>query len=298
MSNYMVCFDYNNVTYRLPVNPEEIKIETVLAIEKYEILGLGQISVPSHLELREYSFETELPGKWQHYTEISKKKITSFKGAGYYLSMFRTWRKSLLPVRFIFGIDDNIDGEFTENEGTSVMVLIEDLEVTEKAGEEGDKYISIKLLEYRPFGKKETDTLVKIAATSSSNTYKKKSALSSQGVNTKSTGYHVVQSGDSLWSIAKKYYGNGAKANIIFNANKDKIKNSALITIGWKLRIPGESEFSKYSAALPTTSKNTNTSSAANYEDGVAGIAALLKNPYSGGTSKAGRTHSSGGGSF
>jgi LysM repeat protein len=290
----MVCFDHDNVTYRLPVNPEEIKINTTLAIERYEILKLGQIAVPSHLELREYTFETELPGKWQHYTEIIDAKQEYFKGAGYYLAMFRTWRRNLIPVRFIFGIDENNDEKFTENEGTSVMVLIEDLEVTEKAGEEGDKYISIKLLEYQPYGKKEPDTLVQVYTS----TYKRKKALSAPTVNSKSTGYYVVQKGDSLWSIAKKYYGNGSKCNVIYNANKDKIKNPSLISIGWKLKIPTEAEFSKYSAALPTTSKNTNTSSAANYEDGVAGIAALLKNPYSGGTSKAGRTHSSGGGGF
>ena len=188
MSNYMVCFDHDNVTYRLPVNPEEIKISTALAIERYEILKLGQIAVPSHLELREYSFETELPGKWQHYTEITDAKKEYFKGARYYLALFRTWRKNLTPVRFVFGIDKNDDEKFTENEGTSVLVLIEDLEVTEKAGEEGDKYISVKLLEYRPYGKKEPDTLVQV----SSNTYKKKKALSAQAVNAKSTGYHVV----------------------------------------------------------------------------------------------------------
>ena len=101
-----------------------------------------------------------------------------------------------------------------------------------------------------------------------------------------------------MWSIAKKYYGDGSKCNILYNANTDKVKNPAEISIGWKLKIPTDSEFSKYSAALPTTSKNTNTSSVANYAEGADRIAALLKNSNSSGVSNSGRTHSSGGGGF
>ncbi|MDQ4678241.1 LysM peptidoglycan-binding domain-containing protein, partial [Stenotrophomonas maltophilia group sp. RNC7] len=47
-----------------------------------------------------------------------------------------------------------------------------------------------------------------------------------------------VKSGDSLWAIAKKYYGNGAKWPKIHAANKDKVKNPNLIYPGQKLVIP------------------------------------------------------------
>lgn len=57
MSDYAIFFDYNNKTYRLPVNPEEMKTSSALAVQKYEVLKLGQIAVPTHLELREFSFE-------------------------------------------------------------------------------------------------------------------------------------------------------------------------------------------------------------------------------------------------
>ena len=53
----------------------------------------------------------------------------------------------------------------------------------------------------------------------------------------KATTY-TVKKGDCLWNIAKKYLGNGAKYNLIYNANKDKIKNPNLIYVGQVLTIP------------------------------------------------------------
>jgi len=217
--SYAVFFDKDNVTYRLPVNPEEIETSSVLAIEKYEILKLGQIAIPTHMELKEYSFEAEFPHRPLHYVETSG----GFKDADFYLRLFEQWRQKKEPVRFIAsnGIGDDIN----------TLVLIEELTITEKAGEEGDKYVSFKLLEYREYGKKSA-----VVAQSNKATIKKESTAPK--VNPKSNGVHVVQSGDTLWAIAKKYYGDGSQYTKIFNANKDKIKNPNLIYPGQQLVIP------------------------------------------------------------
>jgi len=47
-----------------------------------------------------------------------------------------------------------------------------------------------------------------------------------------------VQKGDSLWKIAKHFYGNGGEWKRIHEANKDQIDNPDLIQPGWILRIP------------------------------------------------------------
>ena len=49
---------------------------------------------------------------------------------------------------------------------------------------------------------------------------------------------HVVRTGDNLWSLARKYYGTGAKWKLIFDANKETIKNENFLEPGKVLKIP------------------------------------------------------------
>jgi len=52
------------------------------------------------------------------------------------------------------------------------------------------------------------------------------------------TQWHVVEAGENLSKIAKKYYGDPSLYTKIFEANKDQIKDPNLIKVGQKLRIP------------------------------------------------------------
>lgn len=52
--------------------------------------------------------------------------------------------------------------------------------------------------------------------------------------------YYVIQKGDSLSAIAKRYYGNAKDYPRIFDANREVIKNPDLIYPGQKIRIPLE----------------------------------------------------------
>jgi nucleoid-associated protein YgaU len=49
---------------------------------------------------------------------------------------------------------------------------------------------------------------------------------------------YTVEKGDTLWEIAEKNYGNGAKYNVIFEANQPMIKDADEIYPGQVLRIP------------------------------------------------------------
>ncbi len=51
---------------------------------------------------------------------------------------------------------------------------------------------------------------------------------------------YEVAAGDSLSRIAKKKYGNAGLWNLIYEANKNVIKNPDVIQIGWKLKIPAK----------------------------------------------------------
>ena len=49
---------------------------------------------------------------------------------------------------------------------------------------------------------------------------------------------HVVESGDSLYRLARDYYGDSKEWVIIYNANRDKIGENRVLLIGNKIRIP------------------------------------------------------------
>lgn len=49
---------------------------------------------------------------------------------------------------------------------------------------------------------------------------------------------HVVQRGETLWTISKRYYGNGREWRKIYAANRNRIKNPSDVPVGIKLIIP------------------------------------------------------------
>lgn len=216
---YSIYFKVDGKKYKLPVNPEEIKRSRELNVETYQVLGTGQVSVPSHCALETYSFEAEFPSQKYHYVNAG-----SFKDADYYEKMFRKVQKNMIPIRFIAsnGITDDI----------SVKVLVKSVESVEKAGEEGDKYLTINLMEYKAPGKRyvavQTPTVtVKQEETPLSET--------SPAVTENKT--HTVVKGDTLWGLAKRFYNNGALFTKIVEANPG-IKNPNVISIGQVLSIP------------------------------------------------------------
>ncbi|QQS08912.1 MAG: LysM peptidoglycan-binding domain-containing protein [Phycisphaerales bacterium] len=49
---------------------------------------------------------------------------------------------------------------------------------------------------------------------------------------------YVVQSGDSLSTIAKKVYGSSQHAEFIFEQNRDRLRNRNMVRAGMTLRVP------------------------------------------------------------
>ncbi len=218
--SYSVYFKYGSKKYKLPVNPEEIKRTRNLNVETYQVLGTGQVSIPSYCELEEYSFEAEFPSQDYQYVEPGARS-----DADYYEKMFKKAQKNKKPIRFIASNDITDD--------ISMRVLVKSVEVIEKAGEEGDKYISLTLMEYKGASKRYIAVQTPTATVKQEDT-----ATNSEAVNPAVTDNktHTVQSGDTLWGIAKKYYGNGAQYPKIASANS--IANPNVISVGQVLSIP------------------------------------------------------------
>lgn len=221
--SYAVFFDKNNETIRLPVNPETINITKGQVVETYNVLKLGQISKAGASKLDEYTFEAELPGKPYWYVVTAGE----FKPADYYINKFDEWRKAKEPVRFI---KNNGEGD-----DISTLVIIESFDISEHAGEEGDYYTSFKLVEYKPFGKREV--YVNTEATTAEQVLIPQNKDSSRDGEAPKPNTHRVVKGEVLWGIAKRYLGNGARYPEIVAINP-KIKNPGLIYIGQVINIP------------------------------------------------------------
>lgn len=211
--SYAIYLEDSSGTYRVPVNPEEIQVSRSLDTEKYRMLTGEQVVIPAGVTLEEISFEAEFPALECHYTNPGFIPATKWE------DMLRRWQKEKTVVRCIMsnGVNADINNE----------VLVISIKTQEKAGEEGDKYISIDLIQYIAPSKRYVAV----------QTVKKSpSVTNNPAVVAGKT--HTVVKGDTLWGIAKKYYGSGDQYNKIYQANSDKIKNPNLIYIGQVLSIP------------------------------------------------------------
>ena len=217
---YSIYFKYKGKKYKLPVNPEEIKRSREMHVETYQVLNAGQVSVPSYCSLEEFTFETEFPSRSYHYLESGARA-----DADYYEKMFRSAQKELTPVQFIASNDITDD--------ISMRVLVTSVEAVEKAGEEGDKYLTLKLLEYKAPNKR----FVAVQTPAAVVKKEEPAAAPAPSPAVTENKTHTVQKGDTLWAIAKKYYGNGSQYPKIVSANPD-IKNPNLIYPGQVFTIP------------------------------------------------------------
>lgn len=217
--SYSVYLKISGKKYKLPVNPEEIKKTQKLSIEKYQVLKSGQVSVPKFPELWTYEFSCELPHQEVHYMESGSRADPDR-----YIRAITKSQKKKKPVQLIYS-----NGE-TDDE--SVKVLIETCTITEKAGEEGDKYLSLSFVQYKTPSKKYVAVVTPAATVAQPQTPQPANPAVEQGKT------YTVQKGDTLWKIAKQFYGNGSRYPKIVSANSDKIKNPNLIYPGQTFSIP------------------------------------------------------------
>ena len=115
---------------------------------------------------------------------------------------------------------------------------MESYTITEKAQNGFDLTVKIKLKQYRDYATKTCEVKVDTATKTATATTETERAPSTTGGAPDSglpTSYKI-KSGDCLWNIAKKYYGDGSKYTLLASANG--ISNPNLIYAGNTLTIP------------------------------------------------------------
>ena len=107
---------------------------------------------------------------------------------------------------------------------TSFTVSLEDYTITEDASKHGqDVFVDVTLLQYQAYVTK----TIQFKTDSKGSTTATVSQPSRDTTGKKTTTSYTVKRGDTLWNIAKKYLGSGAKWKTIYNANKSTIEAAA-----------------------------------------------------------------------
>lgn len=213
----------------LPVTPSKLTIKINNKNKTVTLVNEGEINISKKAGLTDIEFECEIPQVKQPYAVYP----SGFKGAGYYLDYFEQLKTSKKPFQFIVCRQSPNNKKFFN---TNIKVTLEDYKIVEDAKEGFDLKIKISLKQYRDYGTKTVN--VQIAASKPKATVEPQREAVSSPAPAAAQSYTVVK-GDCLWNIAKKFYGNGSKYTVIYNANKGVIGgNPNLIYPGQVLTIP------------------------------------------------------------
>lgn len=107
---------------------------------------------------------------------------------------------------------------------TSFTVSLEDYTITEDASKHGqDVSVDVTLLQYQAYVTK----TIQFKTDSKGSTTATVSQPSRDTTGKTTTTSYTVKRGDTLWNIAKKYLGSGAKWKTIYNANTSTIEAAA-----------------------------------------------------------------------
>lgn len=193
---------------------EEFKTTLKTLNKTVDIVSGVQMTIIKSIPLREFSLKVLLPKN-----DVLVKDKTIWKEPIVYLGKLREFKANKKPLRFIV-LRPQEDG--TELFQGNLLVTLEDYTVSEKAGEEGDFYVDIKLKEYNTIvGRK---LVIDENKTNEDGKVQAKEEVQRQAKEPNKT--YTVKKGDTLWTIAQKELGSGnkyqdiAKLNNISNPNK------------------------------------------------------------------------------
>lgn len=233
----------------LPVTPSKLTIKINNQNKTYNLINDSEINVLKSPGLSEIDIEFSLPNIKYPYAVYKN----GFETADVFLSKLEKLKTGLKPFQFIVVRNTPNGGALF---GTNIKVSLEEYTIKEDAKEGYDVIVSVKLKQYREYSTKTCNITIKKQVQMVNN----REIGNSPAPTTQNKTYTVVQ-GDTLWAIAKKFYGNGSKYGMIYNANKDKIKNPNLIYPGQVLIIPVDGTVSNSVSNVKSAQKNNTQTS-------------------------------------
>lgn len=196
--------EVSKINLRLPITPSTFSMTIGNKIETVNVTEIGDVNIVGTGTLAAIKLDSFFPK--QNYN-FKLPDTVSISENYDYINYFKNWKTNKTILRFII-TESNVNTE----------AVLESIEYSEKDST-GDIYYSINLREYR-----------RLNAPDKSNENTTSTARPVTNPPAASYGKYTVQKGDTLWVIAKKYYGNGNLYTKIVKNNN--IKNPNLIYPG------------------------------------------------------------------
>ncbi|MFR0880845.1 MAG: LysM peptidoglycan-binding domain-containing protein [Oscillospiraceae bacterium] len=217
----------------LPIAPSQLETKIKNGDKTVTLINEGEVNLLKKAELTEIEFECIIPQVKYPFASYKVGNRTGFQPAKYFLDYFEGLKRMQRPFQFI------VSRAMPSGKvlfATNMKVSMADYKITEKSENGFDITVKIKLKQYRDYTAK-TMKIKKSGSKSKVSVKKNRSAESSPAP--KSAKKYTVVKGDTLWGIAKKYYGDGSKYKKIYDANKKVIGSDPnLIKPGQVLTIP------------------------------------------------------------
>jgi len=224
-----MAYDFYLDAMLLPVAPSKLTISIDNKNKTMVLINDGEINILKKPGLTDISFTALLP-QTKYPFAVYKN---GFQKADVFLDKLEQLKASQKPFQFI------VSRTFPNGKllfDTNIKVSLEDYKILEDSKNGFDVNVEIKLKQYRDYGTKTVNVTIKQSkpVATVQNT---RPAESSPAPKVTAKSYAVAK-GDTLWAIAKKYYGDGSKYTKIFEANKGVLKNPNVIYPGQVLALP------------------------------------------------------------
>lgn len=197
---------------QLPVPPPTYEIEKSMNNTSEDVEGVGEISFLGKPKLKIISLESFFP--LRKYSFCQYKTFPKPKDC---VKLIEAWQESGKPIRLVIT-------------GTSINALFSIETFTYGAADgTGDIKFKLTLKEYKVIST--PITVLSTSSTSASSAAVTASTTETTRPVEKTTpASYTVKSGDTLWAIAKREYGDGSKYTEI--ASKNGLSNPNLIQVG------------------------------------------------------------------
>lgn len=198
--------------------PEKLTVKIKGKNKTLTLLNEGEVNFLRSPGLTELTVPFDLP------------MLSGSQTPDYYLSILESLKSDKETTQFML-VRLSPSGSLLFD--TNMKVSVEDYNITEEGKKGLDVAVDVNLKQWRDYGVK---TVTVEDSEDGGQTVTVEEERDASTAPTAKT--YTVQSGDSLWAIAAKYYGSGADYTKIYEANTDKISNPNLIYPGQVLTLP------------------------------------------------------------